>query len=62
MENDIQLNGNHVIVTHVKFPRQMTEKQLRAVKDRIQEEIRLYAPDAEVSFAKFAIQNREWER
>jgi Helicase conserved C-terminal domain len=62
MENDIQLNGNHVIVTHVKFPRQMTEKQLRAVKDRIQEEIRLYAPDAEVSFAKFAIQNREWEQ
>jgi hypothetical protein len=62
VENDIQLNGNHVIVTHVKFPRQMTEKQQRAVKDRIQEEIRLYAPDAEVSFAKFAIQNREWER
>jgi hypothetical protein len=62
VENEIQLNGNHVIVTHVKFPRQMTEKQLRAVKDRIQEEIRLYAPDAEVSFAKFAIQNREWER
>jgi superfamily II DNA or RNA helicase len=59
LENEIQLHGNHVTVTHVKFPRQMTEKQLRAVKDRIQEEIRLYAPDAEVSFAKFAIQNRE---
>ncbi len=62
VENEIRLNGNHVIVTHVKFPRQMTEKQLRAVKDRIQEEIRLYAPDAEVSLAKFAIQNREWEQ
>jgi len=62
VENEIRLNGNHVIVTHVKFPRQMTEKQLRAVKDRIQEEIRLYAPDAEVSFAKFPVQNREWEQ
>ena len=62
VENEIQLNGNHVIVTHVKFPRQMTEKQLRAVKDRIQEEIRLYAPDAEVSFAKFPVQNRAWEQ
>jgi hypothetical protein len=43
----------------------MTEKQLDAVRDRIQKEIRLYAPDAEVSFAKCPVQRsgrEEWEQ
>lgn len=55
LENQILLNGNRVRVSHVKFPRQMTEKQLKAVKDRIQEEIRLYAPEADLVFSKFPI-------
>jgi hypothetical protein len=55
LENEILLDGNFVKVSHVKFPRQMTEKQLRAVKDRIQEEIRLYAPDADVVFSEFPV-------
>ncbi len=56
LENQILLNGNrHVRVSHVKFPCQMTEKQLKAVKDRIQEEIRLYAPDAEVILSGFPV-------
>ncbi len=38
----------------------MTEKQMKAVQDRIQEEIRLYAPDAEVVFLAFpALQQSE---
>ena len=65
LENEILLDGNSVKVSHVKFPRQMTEKQLRAVKDRIQAEIRLYAPDADVVFSKFLVRRgrtEEWEQ
>jgi ATP-dependent helicase IRC3 len=53
LENQILLNGNGIIVSYVKFPWQMTERQLKTVKDTIQEEIRLYAPNAEVEFLAF---------
>jgi superfamily II DNA or RNA helicase len=53
LENQILLEGNHVRISHVKFPGCMTEKQMKAVKDRIQREIRLHAPIAEVSFCGF---------
>jgi predicted nucleotidyltransferase len=55
LENQILLDGNLVKVSHVKFPRQMTERQLKAVKDKIQEEIRLYAPDADVVLSRFPV-------
>src|SRR5713226_5625292 len=50
LENQILLNGNGITVSYVKFPWQMTERQLKTVKETIQEEIRLYAPNAEVEF------------
>jgi hypothetical protein len=53
LENQILLNGNGITVSYVKFPWQMTERQLKTVKDTIQEEIRLYAPNAEVEFLAF---------
>jgi superfamily II DNA or RNA helicase len=53
LENQILLEGNHVRISHVKFPGCMTEKQMKAVKDRIEREIRLHAPVAEVSFCGF---------
>ena len=33
----------------------MTAKQLKTVKDRIQEEIRFYAPDAELVLSGFPV-------
>ena len=64
MENQIFLDGNSVRVGHVKFPRYMTERQMNAAMKRITEEIRLYAPNAEVTFAKFPVQHgggEEWK-
>ncbi len=64
MENQIFLDGNSVRVGHVKFPRYMTARQLNAAMKRITEEIRLYAPNAEVTFAKFPVQHggrEEWK-
>jgi superfamily II DNA or RNA helicase len=55
-ENHIHLDGNRVKISHVKFPRSMTEKQMKVAQERILEEIRFYAPDAEISFVKFPIQ------
>jgi superfamily II DNA or RNA helicase len=55
LENQILLDGNLVKVTHVKFPRQMTEKQLKVAKDRLKDEIRLYAPDADVVLSGFPV-------
>jgi superfamily II DNA or RNA helicase len=55
LENEIILDGNCVKIRHVKFPRQMTEKQLDAVRERIREEIRLYAPDTEIAVVQFPI-------
>lgn len=53
LENQILLDRNRVRVSHVKFPGSMTEKQMKAVKERIQEEIRLYAAGAEVVLLGF---------
>ncbi len=64
MENQIFLDGNSVRVGHVKFPRYMTERQMNAAMKRITEESRLYAPNAEVTFAKFPVQHggrEEWK-
>ncbi len=65
MENQIFLDGSSVRVSHVKFPRHMTARQMNAAIKRITEEIRLYAPNAEVTFAKFPVQRggrEEWEK
>jgi hypothetical protein len=55
LENEIILRGNCVKIRHVRFPRRTTEKQLDAVRDRIQKEIRLYVPEAEVTFVQFCV-------
>ncbi|MFQ5903437.1 MAG: hypothetical protein ACE5JO_07085, partial [Candidatus Binatia bacterium] len=55
LENQILLDGDRVRISHVGFPRYMTQKQMNAVRDRITEEIRLYAPRAEVVFSKFPV-------
>ena len=62
LENQILVNVNRITVTYVKFSRQMTERQLKTVKDRIQEEIRLYAPDAEVEFLVFPLLQQSEEK
>lgn len=58
LENQILVNGNHVTISHVNFPSCMSEKQIRAVTDRIQQEIRLYTPDAEVVLSGFRVFNQ----
>ncbi len=65
LENEVVLDGNCLTITYANFPRRMTNKQLHAASDRIQKEIQLYAPAAEVSFAKFPVQcsgREEWEQ
>jgi superfamily II DNA or RNA helicase len=47
-ENEIIVAGHCVRIRYVKFPCRITQKQLNAVRERLQKEIRLYAPDAEV--------------
>jgi hypothetical protein len=58
LENQILVHGNHVMISHITFPRCMSEKQIRAVTDRIQHEIRLYIPDAEVVLSGFRVFNQ----
>lgn len=53
LENQIFVRGNHVKISHITFPSCMSEKQIRAVTDRIKQEIRLYIPDAEVILSGF---------
>ena len=55
LENQIVLNGNRVKISHSKFPISMTEKQLEAARERIQDEIRLYVPDATVDLCGFPV-------
>jgi superfamily II DNA or RNA helicase len=55
LENRILVDGNRVRVSHINFPRQMTQRQLMTVKDRIQEEIQLYVPNVEVVLAGFPV-------
>ncbi len=55
LENQILLDRNHVRISHVKFPGSMTEKQMKAVKERVQEEIRLYAAGTEVVLSGFPV-------
>ena len=62
LENEIILDGNCATVRHVKFPRHMTEKQLDAVRERIGEEIHLYAPDTEIAFVEFPIPQKGDEK
>jgi hypothetical protein len=43
----------------------MTEKQMAAVKERMRREIQVYAPDTEISFARFPVRSGgrdEWEQ
>lgn len=62
LENEIVLDGNCVKISHVNFPRCMTEKQLDAVRDRIKKEIHLYAPDAEIAFVQFRVLRKGEEK
>jgi hypothetical protein len=55
LENQILVDGNRVRVSHINFPRQMTQRQLITVKDRIQEEIRFYVPNAEIVLSGFPV-------
>jgi len=55
LENQILLDRNRVRISHVKFPGSMTEKQMKAVKERIQEEMRLYAAGGEVVLSEFPV-------
>jgi hypothetical protein len=59
LENEIVLDGNCVKISRVNFPRCMTDKQLVAVRDRVQKEIHLYAPDAEIFFVQFRVVQKE---
>jgi hypothetical protein len=58
VENEILVHGNHVKISHITFPKCISERQLRAVADRIQQEIRLYVPDAEVVLSGFRVFNQ----
>jgi superfamily II DNA or RNA helicase len=58
LENQILVHGNQVKINHITFPRYMSERQIRAVTDRIQQEIRLYIPDAEVVLSGFRVFNQ----
>ncbi len=58
LENQIHIHGNRVTISHVRFPGSMTEKQLDAVRARTAEEIRLYAPDAELEFVQFPVSQK----
>ena len=55
LENQIVLNGNRVRISHSKFPVSMTGRQWEAARERIQGEIRLYVPDAEVDLCGFPV-------
>ena len=55
LQNQIVVHGSSVTVRHKNFPRQMTQRQLKTVEDRIQEEIWPYAPDAEVVLSGFPV-------
>ena len=55
LENQIVLNANRVEIRHSKFPVSMTERQREAARERIQGEIRVYVPDAEVDLCGFAV-------
>jgi hypothetical protein len=55
LENEIILDGDCVKISHVNFPRRMTEKQFDAVRERIGSEISLYALGTEVAFVQFPI-------
>jgi hypothetical protein len=55
LENQIVLNGNRVRISYSKFPVSMTERQWEAARERIQGEIRLYVPDAEVDLCGFPV-------
>jgi superfamily II DNA or RNA helicase len=55
LENQIVLDGNRVKINHSKFPVSMTERQREAARERIQGEIRLYVPDAEVDLCGFPV-------
>jgi Helicase conserved C-terminal domain len=54
-ENEVRLDRRSVRINHIRFPRSMTKKQLKTAKDRIQEEVRLYAPDAELVLSGFPV-------
>jgi hypothetical protein len=58
LENQILVHGNHVKISHIAFPSCMSERQIRAVTDRIQQEIRLYVPDAEIVLSGFRVFNQ----
>src|SRR5262249_11370143 len=58
LENQILVHGNHVKIGHIAFPSCMSERQIRAVTDRIQQEIRLYVPDAEIVLSGFRVFNQ----
>jgi superfamily II DNA or RNA helicase len=55
LENQIVLNGNRVKINHSKFPVSMTERQREAARERIQGEIRLYVPHAELDLCGFPV-------
>src|SRR4030095_11327845 len=55
LENQIVLNGNRVRISHSKFPVSMTERQWEAARERIQGEIRLYVPHAELDLCGFPV-------
>src|SRR5215813_12140062 len=58
LKNQILVHGNHVKISHIAFPGCMSERQIRAVTDRIQQEIRLYVPDAEIVLSGFRVFNQ----
>jgi hypothetical protein len=62
LQNEITLDGNCVKIRHVKFPFHMTDKQLDAVRERIREEIRLYAPATELVFVEFPTPQRSADK
>jgi hypothetical protein len=59
LENQVVVHGSRVTVSHKIFPTQMTERQLKTVNDRMLEEIKLYAPEAELEFVRFPIIQRK---
>jgi hypothetical protein len=58
LKNQLLVKGNHVKIRHVTFPECMSERQIRSVTDRIQQEIRLYIPAAEVVLSGFRVFNQ----
>jgi superfamily II DNA or RNA helicase len=65
LENRILVEGTRIEIQHTNFPHSMTEKQMAAVKERMRKEIQVYAPDTEISFARFPVRSGgrdEWEQ